>query len=98
MTGGVYAARRDNRPEQEMIEVTVRLNAGLRRHRPALGIGEALPLRVPEGTDLRELLNRILQIPPNEVAFPMVNGVKCDLDKPLVGGDRVAFWPPVAGG
>ena len=81
-----------------MIEVTVRLNAGLRRHRPALGIGEALPLRVPEGTDLRELLNQLRRPPPKGVAFRVVNGVRGVRENPLVGGERVFFWPPVAGG
>ena len=92
------AATRDDRAQKNMIEITVRLNAGLRRYRPALGIGEALPLHVPEGTNLKELLSRILQISPDEVALPMVNGIKCSLDEPLAAGDRVALWPPVAGG
>jgi len=81
-----------------MIEVTVSLNAGLRHYRPDLDIGQALPLHIPSGTNLHELLIQILQIPPAEVAFPMVNGIKCGLDQPLVAGDRVALWPPVAGG
>ena len=81
-----------------MIEVTVTLNAGLRHYRSSLDVGEAMPLHLPSGPTLHELLVQILQIPPNQVAFPMVNGIKCALDQPLAAGDRIALWPPVAGG
>ncbi len=81
-----------------MIEITVVLNAGLRRHRPSLEIGEALPLSVPEETTLMELLHRVLEIPDHEIAIPVVNGIKRGLEQRLVAGDRVAFWPPVGGG
>jgi molybdopterin converting factor small subunit len=81
-----------------MINVTVILSADLRRYRPALRIDESLPLSVPEETTLLELLSEILQIPAHAIAIPIVNGVKCKLNQKLVEGDRVAFWPPMAGG
>ena len=62
-----------------MIEVTVSLNAGLRRYRPDLDIGQALPLHIPSGMNLHELLIQILQlitifvISPELGSFAVVN-------------------------
>lgn len=80
-----------------MIEVKVRLYATLRKYNPETSIGEAMSLQVPEGTRLADLLAR-LGIPQGEVKTTFVNNRHQDEDYQLRNGDRVAFFPPVAGG
>lgn len=80
-----------------MIEVKVRLYATLRKYRPETGIGEPVTLQVPEGSRLADLLTR-LGVPQNEVKTAFVNNRQQDEVYRLHDGDRVAFFPPVAGG
>jgi len=81
-----------------MVHITVKLNVSLRKYRSSLKINEEMPILIPSDTTLAELLEHILQIPAEEVAIHMVNGIKSDMERILVEGDKVAFWPPVAGG
>jgi len=80
-----------------MIEVEVRLYATLRKYSPETGIGEPMILQVPEGERLSDLLTR-LGIPQHEVKTAFVNSRHQDEDYQLRDGDRVALFPPVAGG
>lgn len=80
-----------------MIEVEVRLYATLRRYSPQAEIGKPLILQVPEGTRLADLLTR-LGLPRSEVKTTFVNNRQQGEDYLLCDGDRVAFFPPVAGG
>jgi len=52
---------------------------------------------LPEPTSLRDLLG-MLEIPPERVSLPLINGKYCDLAQPLKDGDVVSLFPPVAGG
>ena len=80
-----------------MIEVEVRLYATLRKYSPETGIGEPLIQQMPEGSRLADLLVR-LGVPKSEVKTAFVNNRHQDEDYRLRDGDRVAFFPPVAGG
>lgn len=80
-----------------MIEVEVRLYATLRKYSPGMDIGEPMILQIPEGARLDDLLIR-LGVPKSEVKTAFVNNRQQDQDYQLGDGDRVAFFPPVAGG
>lgn len=80
-----------------MIEVEARLYATLRKYSPETGIGEPVILQIPEGARLDDLLVR-LGVPKSEVKTAFVNNRQQDEDYRLGDGDRVAFFPPVAGG
>ena len=80
-----------------MIEVEVRLYATLRKYSPETGVGEPLILQMPEGAQVADLLAR-LGVPKGEVKTAFVNNRRRDEDYQLRDGDRVAFFPPVAGG
>jgi molybdopterin synthase sulfur carrier subunit len=80
-----------------VIEVEVKIFATLRKYAPGLGIGEPLKLSLDNPTTLGQLVER-LGIPRNEVKAIMVNNRNRTADYLLEDGDRVAIFPPVAGG
>ncbi len=80
-----------------MIEVEVRLYATLRKYSPETDIGEPMIQQMCEGSRLADLLGR-LGVPKSEVKTAFVNNRRQDEDYRLCDGDRVAFFPPVAGG
>jgi len=77
--------------------ITVRLYATLRKYEPALSRGAALPLEVPPGTTVGQVVQQ-LGIPDGVPLVAMVNAAVCRLDHVLVEGDRLMLFPPVAGG
>jgi len=77
--------------------VEVRVFATLRRYLPELGIGEAKTVDVVPGTTF-EKLEEILGLPKREVKVIMRNGLHVAPDDILEDGDRIAFFPPIAGG
>ncbi len=80
-----------------MVRVEVRLYATLRRYVPQLGIGEAMELELDGGDTLRHIFAR-LGLPESEVKRVIVNGLSKGYEYVLLDGDRVAIFPPVAGG
>ncbi len=80
-----------------MIEVEVRLYATLRKYSPGTGVGEPVVLEVPDGARLADLLAR-LGVPKGEMKVAFVNNRRQGDDYQLARGDRVAIFPPVAGG
>jgi molybdopterin converting factor small subunit len=80
-----------------LVRVEVRLYATLRRYVPQLGIGEALELELDGGATLRQIFKR-LGLPESEVKRVIVNGLSKGYEYVLLDGDRVAIFPPVAGG
>ncbi|HBY98462.1 MAG: MoaD/ThiS family protein [Ardenticatenaceae bacterium] len=80
-----------------MIEVRVKLYAGLRRYRPGLAIGQSFICSVPGDSTVGHLLDE-LGIPSLIVAIILVNGIQSEREHRLTDGDEVALWPPVAGG
>jgi len=79
------------------MDVQVKLLATLRRYRPELPPGAAVPLEVPEGTTVREVVARV-GIPDNVPLVVMVSARVCSLDHVLTAGDTVSLFLPVAGG
>ena len=80
-----------------MVRVEVRLYANLRRYVPQLGLGEAMELELYEGATLRHIFTR-LGLPESEVKRVIINGLSKRYEYVLLDGDRVAIFPPVAGG
>jgi len=80
-----------------MISVQVRLYATLRRYRPEVRLGESLPMELPEGSTVGQLIAR-LGIPARVVKSIFVNRRPQDPEHVLQNGDEVAIFPPVAGG
>ena len=75
----------------------VRLYASLRRYVPQLGLGEAIELDLDEGATIRHIFER-LGLPESEVKRVFVNGLSRGYEHILSEEDRVAIFPPVAGG
>ena len=79
------------------MHITAKLFATLRKYRQELSLGEALTLEVPAGTTLGEAI-RQLGIPDGAPLVTMVNNMVRKQDHVLSDGDRLALFPPVAGG
>ncbi len=79
------------------VKIEVYLYAWLRQAAPGVRPREPLVLELPEGTTLGELIGR-LNIPREVTRLLYVNGVQRDEEYWLGEGDRVAIFPPIAGG
>ena len=80
-----------------MPRVEAYLYAMLRRYQPSLRHGEPARLDLPDGAIVGDLL-AALGIPAEEMKQTFVNGVSRGPDWVLSEGDRVAVFPPIAGG
>ncbi len=80
-----------------MIKVECRLYAALRKYAPEYGLGEAMELELPDGTTLAGFYG-LLKVPPDEVKRAFVSGLSRGISHVLSDGDRVALFPPIAGG
>ena len=80
-----------------MITVHAKLFATLRRHCPHLGIGEPMPVELPAGATVGDLIEH-LGLPAEQVKIVFVNNVIQGREHPLAGGDGVGIFPPVGGG
>jgi molybdopterin converting factor small subunit len=78
------------------VRVQVRVYGGLERYVP-VSFGEAMEVELREGATARDLL-AVLGVPEKEVFSILVNGRHRTPPDPLAAGDRVALFPPVAGG
>ena len=79
------------------MQISVKLLATLRKYRPEMPRAKALSLDVAAGTTVHEVV-RQLGIPDSVPLVAMVNNGVCKLDRVLVEGDKLALFPPVAGG
>jgi sulfur-carrier protein len=79
------------------VKVEVAVFATLRRYVPDLRLGEAKVLEVESGCTMAQLRDR-LGLPAAEVKVVMRNHRQADLDEVAVDGDRIVFFPAVAGG
>ena len=80
-----------------MTKVELRLFGELRGYVKDLKIGEAQIMEFSKGTTIGELM-KDLRIPDEIVKIILVNGRSRGLDYTLHEEDRVALFPPVAGG
>ena len=83
------------------MKITFKLFASLSDYLPPERQGNILPIEVPEGTSIMDIVNRF-QLPVKLVHLVLVNGkyIKAEeRDSYLLKEDDVlAIWPPVAGG
>jgi molybdopterin converting factor small subunit len=80
-----------------LITVHVRLYATLRRLRPDLELGEALPVALEEGATVGRLFQE-MALPEDEVKIVFVNNLVRERDHVLQDSDQVGIFPPVGGG
>lgn len=74
------------------MKVTVKLFATLRNNRFKVAERE-----YPEGTTIMDVAND-LEIPREELALTMINGILVDVENELADRDVLALFPPVGGG
>jgi molybdopterin converting factor small subunit len=79
------------------MKIELRLFASLSRYLPDRRAGNLCAMEVPEGTTIKELLER-LAIPAEIRKIIIVNGVHAGDKQTLAEGDRIGIFPPVAGG
>ncbi len=82
------------------MEIEVKLYANLQDYYPE-NMKEkkdnTLVVEVESGTELQELMQK-LNIPEEEVKMTFINNRKQEKDYELQDGDKVAIFPPIAGG
>ena len=79
------------------MRIQLSLYASLGSHLPEKGQGNACTLEIQEGTAVRDILCQLnigLDVP--KIIF--LNGIHAGLDDVLKNGDRLAVFPPIAGG
>ena len=76
-----------------MMEINLRLYAGLDKYLPDSGDF----FTVPRGCDVFTII-RDLGIPREEIRLIFINGRSCSGDTRLNPGDRLGIFPPVGGG
>lgn len=76
-----------------MATIELRLFASLAIKMPP----DALEYNIEPGLSVAGLLEK-LQISPEEAKLVFINGVRCELNTALSGGERVGIFPPVGGG
>ncbi len=79
------------------IVVHVRLFATLRRQYPDLGIGESMPVELPNGATIGQLIEH-MRLPAAQVKIVFVNGIIQKREYVFNDGDQVGVFPPVGGG
>ena len=80
-----------------MIAVHIRLFVTLRRYYPDLGIGEAMPVELPNGATIGQLIEH-LHLPADEIKVIFVNSIVRGEEYALSDGDEIGVFPPVGGG
>jgi len=81
-----------------MMVITIRSYTMLPNAPPGFRLGRPFDLEVDEGTTLSQLTERVLAIPPGEVALVAVDGQLADEEYVLKAQDRVDLFPPIMGG
>jgi molybdopterin converting factor small subunit len=80
-----------------VISIELALFATLRIYNPNGESSEPFKMQVPEGSTVAYLLET-LKIPPGESKQVFINSCRQELDYVLQEGERVAVFPPIAGG
>jgi molybdopterin converting factor small subunit len=76
-----------------MAAIELRLFASLAVKTPP----NALEYDIEPGLSVDGLLKE-LKVSPEEARLVFINGVRCNLNTLLTGGERVGIFPPVGGG
>lgn len=76
-----------------MATIELRLFASLADKAPP----NALEYRIKPGMSVAMLLKK-LKVSPDQAKLIFINGVRCDMNTALNGGERVGIFPPVGGG
>ncbi len=79
------------------MKVTVTLYATLTKYHPEGKGRETFSVELPEGSRIKDLLDH-LGIGEREAKQVFIKHKSCPEDYPLEEGERVAIFPPVAGG
>lgn len=77
--------------------INVKLFATLRRYAGDTSPGQPIPVELPAGATLQDLVQK-LGIPPEETKVAFVNARPQELDWVLRPGDEVGIFPPIGGG
>lgn len=90
--------RPPNRPkDDEAMRIQVCLYASLASHLPEALLGEGAPVDAAPGATVGDAL-QMLGIEPDSPKILFVNGIHAKPDHILKEGDRLAAFPPIAGG
>lgn len=79
------------------MRIQLTLYASLASRLPETSAGNACTLEVKDGAAVRDILGQLkigLEVP--KIIF--LNGIHASLDDVLKNGDRLAVFPPIAGG
>lgn len=79
------------------MRVQLLLYASLAKLLPPQGTGNAFTMEVEEGSSIGDLL-ALVKVPEDSPRIIFVNGRHAEADRELANGDRVAVFPPIAGG
>ena len=79
------------------MKITVRLYGTLGNHIPGFDPLKELPLEIPEGATVGDLIDR-LAIPREKVGIVSVDGSLAKASRPLAESNRVRIYRPLAGG
>lgn len=82
------------------MQVTFKLFATLMPYLPAGAEKNAVEIEVKPETTINQLIDQY-QVPRAQVHLVLLNGLfltESDRDRPMQEGDKLAIWPPVAGG
>ena len=79
------------------MKVQLILYASLTHHMPTESLDSAGALDVSAGSTVKDLIDR-LKIPAESAKVIFLNGRHAKYDQVLHNGDRLAVFPPVAGG
>lgn len=79
-----------------MIDIELRLFGDFRQYLD-VRLGEGFNMKIKNGSTIRKLIVAI-GIPIDDVKIILVNGRSKDFDDMLFDGDRLAIFPPIAGG
>jgi molybdopterin synthase sulfur carrier subunit len=79
------------------MKILLCLYASLTSYLPENAHGNACTIEVPEGFAVREILGQLkINVEVPKIIF--LNGIHASLDDIVKNGDRLAVFPPIAGG
>jgi sulfur carrier protein len=82
------------------MKIVFKLYAGLTRFLPPAQVNNRLPMDLPDGTSVAQLIERFA-LPPGQVHLVLLNGVHVAPEeratRVLVDDDVLAIWPPLPG-